>query len=301
MSRRSVARRGVVLPTALLLLLALAALVYGSVAVAGSLVRGGDEAWHATQARRAATAAAGVAAGSDPLRGWTAVVADQVQVRIATHALSAEVTLVAASARSHSAQWWSGRLVWTPDAVARATADPPIRVGGRLVTHGPLAGAWIRPGRACSLSTPSPSGGTGDRSVRLGPLDLAGLAARLPHGLAPGGACPGGCPGQAAFVQGGLQLAAGAQEGLLVVDGDLVLRGDASWSGTVLVDGDLTVSDHASVRGSVQVTGDLHLHGSGSVSGDVCTVLAAWRGGLEAALGSVRLERRAWPLWGPVP
>lgn len=76
-------------------------------------------------------------------------------------------------------------------------------------------------------------------------------------------------------VPGSLTLDGGEGQGVVVVRGDLVLRGSARLAGLVLVGGDLTVEEGSGIRGMVRVDGNATVDSGSRIRGAACPVLAA--------------------------
>ena len=66
--------------------------------------------------------------------------------------------------------------------------------------------------------------------------------------------------------------------GVLVVEGDLVLAGEARFQGLALVGGDLVVEESAMFEGMARVGGGTRLSDAGVFSGSRCPVLRALNG-----------------------
>ncbi len=103
-----------------------------------------------------------------------------------------------------------------------------------------------------------------------------------------------GCPGagEPAFrgFDGSLTLEGGRVCGLLVVAGDLRLRGNATLQGLALVGGSLAVEESAGVEGMAQVGGDLLISSGGRFAGSLCSSLRALSG-IDVLLDPVVLRR----------
>lgn len=297
-------RRGVVLVTVLLLLLATTLLVNGSLLLARSFRRGGDEAWDATRVRRAVGGRVDLAAGRGDTvaMGWRAS-GPGVDARVDVLALTPELRLLAGAGRGGRARWWAGRLLWY--------ADPDAR--GRAVQAGVRAGGGVQVGASATVS-PSAGGCLVDGGVRataplatplaVGPLDPTAFQARVPPWIpaAAPASCPsGGCDPVVGAISGGAVVSHGVHTGVFLVRGDLVLSGTADVQGHLLVEGRLVLQDGAGVRGAVDATGPVLVSGSATVVADPCAVASVWRRGARDLVGGVALERRAWPLWGPPP
>lgn len=89
----------------------------------------------------------------------------------------------------------------------------------------------------------------------------------------PGGPC--GLHRPLIVSPGSLELSKGEGQGVLVVAGDLEMRGGMRFAGLVLVGGDITLSDGAFVEGLVRSGGDVHLSGDSRVRASGCAVLHA--------------------------
>jgi hypothetical protein len=91
-----------------------------------------------------------------------------------------------------------------------------------------------------------------------------------------------GCPGTDDPIlsgrRGSLDLGAGAFCGVLAVEGDLMVRGDAVVQGLVLVGGDLEVRGAGRVEGMARVSGSLSIQESGILRVLGCPVLRALSG-----------------------
>jgi len=133
------------------------------------------------------------------------------------------------------------------------------------------------------LSEPEPAGTESGTSIpTLGLLSgfelleragSGGLSAVLPGG--PDQGCPSG--GQPVFhgEEGSAVLVGGRSCGLLVVEGDLLLEGDARFQGLALVGGKLEVEGEASFEGMVRVRGGVRMGPGAEFQARSCPVLWA--------------------------
>lgn len=101
------------------------------------------------------------------------------------------------------------------------------------------------------------------------------------------------------YAPGGLQMTGGAGQGILVVDGDLVLSGDARFYGPILVTGALVMRDRAVVVGAVTQVGSAaaRLEDEARVDYRACSLWRAFSGApaLDQAFAPAG---RAWvPTW----
>lgn len=101
------------------------------------------------------------------------------------------------------------------------------------------------------------------------------------------------------FAPAGLHVTGGAGQGILVVDGDLVLSGDARFYGAVHVSGSLIIRDQAVVLGAVSLIGGAaaRLEGNARIDYRACTLWRAFSGApaLDQAFAPAG---RAWiPAW----
>mgnify|MGYP001229620885 CR=1 FL=1 len=80
------------------------------------------------------------------------------------------------------------------------------------------------------------------------------------------------------YVGGDLRLTGGAAQGVLIVEGDLELSGEASFHGAIRVGGRLVVRDGAQIRGAVAVVGSegAWIADEARVSYDVCALWSAF-------------------------
>jgi hypothetical protein len=167
------------------------------------------------------------------------------------------------------------------------------------------AGAWDELGR---LRPFDPVGDPGDPpGLGLIPLDsLVAVAAPLEGRLVPvpadclSAARPGGDCGSVPGLRGGqgdFTVSTGSALGVLAVDGDLVLEGDATAAGWVLASGSVTVRGDARLDGFIRAGGEVRVAERGAVTASPCAGLLA--------LSSAWLRRpRIVPggaLLGPLP
>lgn len=101
------------------------------------------------------------------------------------------------------------------------------------------------------------------------------------------------------FVPEGLHVTGGAGQGILIVDGDLVLSGDARFYGPVIVTGALVIRDRAAVFGAVEVVGEIpaRLRDEARVEYRACSLWRAFNGASavdQAFAPSGRLWVPAW-------
>lgn len=137
-------------------------------------------------------------------------------------------------------------------------------------------------------------------ALAVGPLAAADLLRRLPEGPGGSGApapteelgeCATGDPWNwgdpdrpyrpcgthlpARAVEGDLVMEGGVGQGLLLVMGDLILRGEARFHGLVLVGGALTVREGARIEGVARVGAGLHVGPDSRIAGSACRALRA--------------------------
>lgn len=162
------------------------------------------------------------------------------------------------------------------DSLAVSRPRPPAVLEGVLAAEGP---SWT-PLRLGVL-------GVDTLSVRLDPLgelttvtpgpvrDDVGACLATPTNWGDPSPPLGACAerGVAAATTGPFEVVGGEGQGLLLVAGDLVIRGGAYFSGIVLVGGDLLLSDSARVRGSVRAGGSVRIAGGSRVAGAACPVV----------------------------
>jgi hypothetical protein len=84
--------------------------------------------------------------------------------------------------------------------------------------------------------------------------------------------CPDGADPALLGSSRSLELSSGRRCGILVVDGDLRLYGEARFQGLVLVGGDLVLDDGGVLEGMARVGGGIRLSGSGVFRGSFCPV-----------------------------
>ena len=90
-----------------------------------------------------------------------------------------------------------------------------------------------------------------------------------------------GCPMQSPVLEGtgGSRILSGGRVcGLLVVEGDLILRGDARFQGLALVGGDLVLEDGAVLEGMARIRGGLLLKDKGTLISRACPVIWSLKG-----------------------
>lgn len=182
------------------------------------------------------------------------------------------------------------------DAAASVTGDPPIaedaaaRRSGEYERLGPLGAEDI-----AALADRVAVG-----SVELGPRYRDGRCDPVPLGnwgspLDPYGPCGGYAP--LVYSPGDLTVTGGAGQGVLVVDGDLALAGDARVYGAILVRGQLRVGRDAAVHGAASVAA---MDGAGLVDGEIrynaCALSRAF--GRAPALDRPFRPGRRW--WVPL-
>lgn len=312
-------RAGVALALVILMTLALAALAHAA------LVMTRTEGWVARsegrRVEREYAAVAGVAwvAALDTLPSSGVQGTPYAPVRV--HRLSPEVALLEAEDAWASGEG-RGRLLWAPHPVERLRDRVAVlQLGGHLLA---APDAWVGP--PAEPEGPCPQGAPllppWTRVVRpshpgLGPAPLERLLERLsplpgavldpgplPDSTAP---CPpgrgwgdparpgGGCLG--VWGEGGspgsLRLEGWAQ-GVLVVQGDLVLAPQGRFRGWLWVGGDLQLEPGSVFSGVADVGGHLRVAGGARVEADACAGARA----LAAAPGLVRpwtLGPPAWP------
>ena len=156
---------------------------------------------------------------------------------------------------------------------------------------------WDGLDRAGPLGTAGDSAGSDLGALGLGPLTfeiLAGRAdttlegaTRLPPPTDPclvgsfpsarAGELEAGCDESFPVMvgRGPLVLTGGEARGVLVVEGDLSLAGDAAFTGLVLATGDATVADDARVRGLVRGLKTVSVQGRGRIEGSLCVAFRA--------------------------
>ena len=207
--------------------------------------------------------------GGVPARYATVVWWMDPEARVGAHraVLEASTVQVAQGARIRTDLIMSG-LPGVPGCAHSATLARSFGRSGSLV-EGPLPGPpeWG-----------AGSGAPGLGGVQLGRFDAAALdglaSARLTAAGRVAPACPA-CWSGLVHGTGAVRLIeAGA--GVLVVDGDLVLAGGASWTGLLLVAGDLTVADGSRVTGLLRAGGTLTVAAGAAVNGSACAALEAF-------------------------
>lgn len=203
-----------------------------------------------------------------------------------------------------------------PDEWDPATCSPLGPAIDSLFPTGALPASGLLP-----PPVPRPTGSPGfppDTSVaRLGPLGfshLLSLADRMPSGGVtpvpdPVGPCRSGSPlnwgaptDPAApchsffpliAVDATLIMAGGEGQGVLVVRGDLELRGDAVFFGVVLVEGTLTLAGDSRIVGLTRAGGGAVLKDRARVDGSACVALRAFQEASSLRWG-VPVPGRSW-------
>lgn len=155
------------------------------------------------------------------------------------------------------------------DVAGRADGEPPTAVAPALADTLPGLGplSW---GRLASLADRVEGG-----SVRIGPvLDgvacATGAAGNWGDPTHPAAPCADHFP--LVVAPGDLQLLGGAGQGVLVVEGDLVVSGDTRFDGAVLAAGDVILRDSATVHGAVRSAGTITLDDEAEVDYSACAL-----------------------------
>jgi len=191
-----------------------------------------------------------------------------------------------------------------PDEAVRAMVDAldgraPAAVSAPGGLPADTADEW-RP-----VATPAPWDPADGAHARVGPFALRDMAALAdlvvsgdvrPAPSAPAGACdtaaaanwgapldPTGPCGDyfpVIFAPDGLHVTGGAGQGILIVDGDLILSGDAQFFGSVVVTGALVIRDRAAVFGAVKMLGEMpaRLQDEARVDYRACSLWRAFTG-----------------------
>ncbi len=112
-------------------------------------------------------------------------------------------------------------------------------------------------------------------------LELAGSEPLPVAGSFPGDSVQG-CPGSGAPVffgsRGSVELTGGRVCGLLVVEGDLLLGGEARFQGLALVGGNLVLEGAAVIEGMARIGEGVRIADTGAFLGSGCPVLLALEG-----------------------
>lgn len=295
-------RRGVVLVTVLLLLLAATLLVHGTAMLARAHRAGADAGWEASRVRRAALGrlTGVVHAGSAVPTPWTAA-GPEVEAGVEVVELSAELQLLAGGGRGRQARWWVGWVTWRGEPATRAAAaTAALRSGGAVLSVGPGRVSGV-PRAACSAAAAmSAEGSLPPGPLGVGPLALDALAPLADDWTLDRG-CDGECTPRLALSAEGGTVESGVHVGVFLAGGDLVLAGSARIRGRLIVDGSLTLRDSARVEGTVDVRESVTIEGASHIAGDRCALAEVWREGVADQLGWVPLESRPWPMWGGPP
>ena len=109
-----------------------------------------------------------------------------------------------------------------------------------------------------------------------GPM-LLEMAGPMGSGFPSPGSSGGGCPGQGgpllSGTEGSVIVGEGRVCGVLVVEGDLTLKGDTRFQGLALVGGDLVLEGEATFEGMARIRGGLFLRDPGTLEPRACPVL----------------------------
>ena len=261
------ARRGVVLPIALLLVLALGVLAGSVLAFARGelLLERGNVGYLERRARSEAELRALYREPTDrPTPGRIALPAGFVLLR--------PVVGSGPSAMGVG-------FVFDPDSVARAL--PALQVEGSAPTSGVAWAGESCPGYRGSGPAvrvrPPPTGPPADPPLpdppRLGPFGLEELAALGAVELPARGPLPAAGSAGLYLAPAGARYDSGEGFGLLLAAGDLAIEGDAVFRGVVLTVGDLRLEGVARVEGAALVGGTARLGPAAEVVG--CAPLVA--------------------------
>lgn len=271
-------RSGMAVAVVLLVTLALFAMAHASLLLARteSLVARYD-ARRIELAYRAAAALAEAEANLDALPGDGGLAT--AYGLVSARRLSSETAVLTARPGLPGAEG-RGRVLFAPDPDTRVRRRPAGIVVGEAVIRsaesrtftaaasctpapGPIA-VWIRPA--------SPDGHPG-----LGPVPLEALLERLPL------RSTGTLLVDSTFVVGvdGNAAAEGSGEGVLAVQGDLVVTSGASVRGWVWVGGDLTLEPGSRLSGFADVGGTVRIGGDAVYEVDACAARRAISGAFE--------------------
>jgi hypothetical protein len=194
-------------------------------------------------------------------------------------------------------------LAGTLDAGTPTAVDPPLTSGDCAPWLSALEAHFAGDPLLMAAALPA-----GDTLPRLGLLDFAGLLGEVdvlvagsgaPAPSEPLGVCdttdawnwgdpdrpwrPCGAFLSLRGARGALEATGGAGQGVLVVEGDFTLRGDARFYGLVLATGGLRLEDDAELAGMALAGGGVYLAAGARLSASACwaaRALAAQRGTL---------------------
>ncbi len=290
-------RRGVVLATVLLLMIAVTLLAHGGMVLARSFRQGAVETWQAVRVRRAVVARIAAAAqrGDTAATGWLPA-GPEVEVSLRPRRLSTESLLLTAAGRSAVARWWAGQVVWAPDPLTRARSLGAVVRVPRAVAASDAAQIQPYAGAGCLASAGgplAPLAALAPGEFGVGPLGPDRLASLLTPWIP--------ARGGSGVASGPLRLDGGLHQGVFLVRGDLVVATGAVVRGMLFVEGAVAVLDSARIEGAVQALTSLAVASTAAVRSDPCAVADAWAGAIALGLRPVAVDAHPWPLWGPPP